>query len=386
MHRSARDLGDRAVAVDDEEQFRKAYQEQADKIGRFNLALFGKTGVGKSTLINAVFGDDVAPTGIGVPVTQDKHLYLHRTGFFGLLDTRGLEIGEDTDQILKELVEYIDTMRQQPLSEQIHVAWYCVGGTNARLEAIEEEFIRRLEEHLPVIVVLTKVPSRTHPLVTGLSDHIAGLGLPIEHGRPVLTLDTYIASPDEVKRGLDDLLAATFREAPEGVRNALIAAQKVDLARKRQAARVAIGIAATAAGAVGATPIPFADGPIIAAAQISLLARISAIYGIDFKKTGLASVVPVVLTGAGRAVGGGAVKLFPGAGSVSGGAINGATGAFFTGAIGAAWMGVCDQLSQGKLMGVDGAIDEKAVKAFFETMIKAEIFTKKNPTAELPGA
>ena len=370
------------MAETEEEQFRRAYQAQADKIGRFNLALFGKTGVGKSTLNNAVFGDDVAPTGIGEPVTQDKHLYLHRTGFFGLLDTRGLEIGEDTDQIIKELVEYIERMRQQPLSEQIHVAWYCVGGTNARLEATEEEFIRRLDEHLPVIVVLTKVPSRTHPLVTGLSDHIAGLGLPIEHGRPVLTMDTYIASPADVAQGLSELLDATFRQAPEGVQSALNAAQKVDLARKRKAAGVSIGLATAAAAAVGASPIPFADGPIIAAAQVGLLARISAIYGIDFKKTGLAAIVPVVLTNVGRAVAGGAIKLVPGAGSVVGGAINAATGAVFTSAIGGAWMAVCDQLSQGKLQGADGAVDEKAVKEFFESVFKSELFTKsKSVTA-----
>src|SRR5690606_19569099 len=87
------DMADEAWSA---EQFRQKYEEQAAKIGRFNLAVFGKTGVGKSTLINAVFGEDVAPTGIGEPVTMDGHLYVHRSGFLGLYDTRGLEIGNDT--------------------------------------------------------------------------------------------------------------------------------------------------------------------------------------------------------------------------------------------------------------------------------------------------
>ena len=99
-------------------------------MGRFNLAIFGKTGVGKSTLINAIFGEDVAPTGIGEPVTMDEHLYLHHAGFLGLLDTRGLEIGMDTETLIAELGAYVKRMRENPLSEQIHVAWYCIRATD----------------------------------------------------------------------------------------------------------------------------------------------------------------------------------------------------------------------------------------------------------------
>lgn len=83
-------------------QFAGHYKEASKKMGRFNLAIFGKTGVGKSTLINVVFGDNVAKTGIGEPVTQDECLYFHKSGSFGLLDTRGLEIGADTETIIED--------------------------------------------------------------------------------------------------------------------------------------------------------------------------------------------------------------------------------------------------------------------------------------------
>jgi predicted GTPase len=64
-------------------QFGDKFEEKGREIGRFNLAIFGKTGVGKSTLVNAIFGENVAATGIGEPVTQDSHLYLHAEGHFG---------------------------------------------------------------------------------------------------------------------------------------------------------------------------------------------------------------------------------------------------------------------------------------------------------------
>ena len=36
--------------------FGKAWKDKAEEIGRFNLAIFGKTGVGKSTLLAALAG------------------------------------------------------------------------------------------------------------------------------------------------------------------------------------------------------------------------------------------------------------------------------------------------------------------------------------------
>ena len=46
------------------------------RLGRMNLLLVGKTGTGKSSLVNAVFGDDVAETGVGRPVTSSASLGL----------------------------------------------------------------------------------------------------------------------------------------------------------------------------------------------------------------------------------------------------------------------------------------------------------------------
>ena len=40
--------------------FTKAWRDKSEEIGRFNLAIFGKTGVGKSTLVNAIFGTEIA--------------------------------------------------------------------------------------------------------------------------------------------------------------------------------------------------------------------------------------------------------------------------------------------------------------------------------------
>jgi len=47
-------------------------EEEVKSMAPVNILVAGKTGVGKSTLINAVFRENLAQTGIGKPVT--KHL------------------------------------------------------------------------------------------------------------------------------------------------------------------------------------------------------------------------------------------------------------------------------------------------------------------------
>jgi len=356
------------------EQFRQKYEEQAAKIGRFNLAVFGKTGVGKSTLINAVFGEDVAPTGIGEPVTMDGHLYVHRSGFLGLYDTRGLEIGNDTDTLIGEIDKLVKANRKQPVSEQIHAAWYCIRSTDRRFEDTEAEFVRRLDAiGLPVVAVLTQVPSRDgahHADAVALADHIASLGLPIAGGRPVLVMAESDDFTGQVEHGLKDLLDATFRVVPNAVQAAVAAAQRIDLDRKRASARTVVGSSVAAAALVGAVPIPVADAAVLVPIQGAMIAGISACYGLKLSVVSIAAeFLPALAAVGGTAAAASLLKLVPGLGSVVSATVAGT----LTGAIGSAWMAVCDLIVQDKLKGIDQLLDHGALRKVFEDTLKATL-------------
>lgn len=361
-----------------DEDFQAKWREEAEAIGRFNLAIFGKTGVGKSTLVNAVFGEDVAPTGVGEPVTMENHLYLHKNGFLGLLDTRGLEIGQDTDELIDELSAYIKLMRQGPLADQIHVAWYCVRASDRRFEDTEAEFIRRLNKlDLPVVVVMTQVPSRAgeyHGDAIELANHIESLGLPTATKRPIMVMASSDEFTGQVQHGLNRLLDATFLAAPDGVAAALAAAQKVDLARKRREAHSAVQAAALVAVGIGAIPIPFADAGLLVPVQLGMMAKVAAIYGVKLETATIASTaLTAALVTGGRSAVVGLLKLIPGAGTIVGGAISAGVASSLTLATGYAWAAVCGELTLGRLRGVDGALDTAMVQELFQKQFKVWI-------------
>jgi len=352
------------------ESFKTEYDRQSAAIGRFNLALFGKTGVGKSTLVNAVFGEQVARTGIGEPVTRGSRLYVDKIGHLGIVDTQGLEVGRDTKEILSELGRAMKEMRKLPLSDQLHVAWYCVRGLDRRFEEAEGDFIRRLDElGLQVVLVLTQVPVRDgqyHPDAIELARVIAEQRLPLAGGRPFLVnaqADPFSGQP---AHGLQEVLDATFRVAPDGVAEALTAAQQIDTARKARQAQGYIAAAATTAAGAAFIPIPFSDAATLVPIQLGMMAKIAQVYGITFDRAALMAIASTTAaTSAGRATFAGLLKMVPGAGTVAGGMMSAGVASSFTYAMGQAWLAVCQRVVRGKLGGVGQVLDNEVVREAF---------------------
>ncbi|MFT4109243.1 GTPase family protein [Propionicimonas sp.] len=354
------------------ESFRTEYAKQEAELGRVNIAVFGKTGVGKSTLVNAIFGEPVAATGIGAPVTNGSHLYLDKRGSLGVIDTRGLELGRDDGQIISELTKAVKESRGKPIDEQIHVAWYCVRGMDRRFEDFEERFVRTLADlGLPVVLVLTQVPMRDgqyHPDAVELARQLTARNLPIVDGHPFMTYAMRDQFTGQPPYGLVEVLGATFRVAPEAVQAALVAAQEIDVRLKASQSNKAVAAAVTAAAAAAAVPIPFSSAAILVPIQLSMMARIAQLHGLGLDKSALLAIASTsVATSAGRAAAAGLLKFIPGAGSVVGGVINASVASSLTLAMGQAWLVVCQRAFNKTLPVLDGRVDTAAVTKLFES-------------------
>src|SRR6478672_9619604 len=71
---------------------KKALEEAMRERGHANVLIAGRTGVGKSTLINSIFQGNLATTGQGRPVTQNTREITKAGIPLSIFDTRGLEM------------------------------------------------------------------------------------------------------------------------------------------------------------------------------------------------------------------------------------------------------------------------------------------------------
>ena len=134
-----------------------------NEIKHLNLQIIGKTGVGKSTLVNAIFGEKVADVKKGEPCTMETKCYeSEKYDFIRIYDTRGIEISKDFDiekvfnETLKDIKEKCEKNEPDNL---IHCLLYCFTGT--RFEREEGEILVKLRQtyegkKLPIILVLTQ--------------------------------------------------------------------------------------------------------------------------------------------------------------------------------------------------------------------------------------
>lgn len=324
-----------ALDIDFEEIFKNAKEQ----LGQVNILMAGKTGVGKSTLLNAVFGEDMAETGVGKPITKTLKEYSKEDHFYHIIDTKGFEL-ETYEQLKHDLIDEILRRRTADPKQHIHIMWYCVNDTGKRIEDAELEFIKDITHlDIPVVVVFTQSWSGDVSFYNKVTQDYFDI---INHAIRVLALPMPTPIGPIPSFGLDKLVELTYELVPEVAKKAFAAAQKVNDEVTRKNIQKIIAVAAAAAGTAGAVPIPFSDAIALAPIQIAMLAAISMAYGLSmsdsFLKTIVASAAGVTgATYAGRAIASNLIKLIPGAGAVVGGTISAGTAMTLTTLMGEAY-------------------------------------------------
>ncbi|CAO3358020.1 hypothetical protein [Azospirillum melinis] len=299
-----------------------AKQESAS-LAKFNVLVAGKAGAGKSTLINAIFGESLAKAGMGRPVTQETTAYEREGIPFCLWDTMGLEM-EEFERTLKAIEDHVNTARQSGnAADHLHVIWLCIEETNLRVENGYNRLINLASEtKIPVIVVLTKMGS--HPEFIDIVRQELPAARDIVRVRAIETrFDDQVFPP----KGLDDLINATRAVLPDGVKAAFDAAQQRQVQRKFQnAEELPLQYAGMAAGAA-AVPIPMAAAAAVIPFQLKMIAAINGTLGIEiaaenWKPLTVAVLSALGLTALGRLAVVSLLEFIPGLGSLAGGAIN----------------------------------------------------------------
>ena len=357
------------MTADYAKAIKEAMHRAQEQIGHVNLLITGKTGVGKSTLVNAIFGEDLAITGQGRPVTTETREYSKKGYPLSLFDSRGLEIVA-YKEILAHLEGFIRgrSLDKDP-KQHIHVAWLCIDEGSRRIEDAERRLVEMLSScGVPVIGVVTKAQA-DQGFRQNMVDELPDL-------KNVCRVRAIAASLDEGAMlpaiGLEDLVRLTIEVVPEAHRIAFAAAQKVSAAEKRAAARKIVLAAAASAGAVGGTPIPFSDAILISPIQLGMLAAITRVYELRMSDAPLKMMVSGVLTAGGgvlvgRTIVTGLLKLIPGA-NIAGSIISAATAAALTTGAGEAYSATLHHLFEKNAL---SNISEAAILDAFNAKLRA---------------
>ena len=146
-----------------------------------NVLMIGKSGTGKSSLLNYIYGSKVEKTGSGRPVTE-KGIYEHitslnKTSKLHIYDTWGLEPdkADEWNYLIREEIKKRNVIE---IREWFHFIIYCINAKSARIEEFEESFIRKLlEDNNKIIIALTQCDDVNTDVLQNMKTCLFQLGL-----------------------------------------------------------------------------------------------------------------------------------------------------------------------------------------------------------------
>lgn len=331
-------------------------------LNQLNIIIMGKSGVGKSTLINKVFRDNLATTGIGQPVTQKINKLTKKNVPLTIYDTPGLELDSNQQKSLEDgifnLIE--NQAAKNNFNYAIHCIWYCINCESKRFEPTEVEFIKKFTEDsrlgkIPVIIVLTQ--SYDEDVREQMIAEINKMNLNVKQIVPVVSKEKTFKMLGNTfsipQYGLDTLIEVVENCLPEILKDTLQNVQIVSMNLKRKTAKKIIASSIAAAGTAAASPIPFSDCMILVPIEIAMLTSITLVYGVELSSGFIANFLSCTIgCGTASLLGKMAVvnlmKFIPCVGTALAGFVSGGTASIITSALGAAYIAIIERIYNGE--------------------------------------
>ena len=143
-----------------------------------NILVLGKTGVGKTSLLNYLYGFDL-PVGAGLPKTGKgihENLITRNGTTYHVFDTWGIE-ADSLPEWRKEVLALVRKRNTSPhINDWFHAVYYCFSASTARIEdaEIDEIIVPLLQSGCKMIVVLTNSEDgfRKQEKIAGMKEYL----------------------------------------------------------------------------------------------------------------------------------------------------------------------------------------------------------------------
>ncbi|MDX7677763.1 GTPase [Aeromonas caviae] len=339
-----------------EDRLEEQFDNEMAQVSRPNLMIVGGTGVGKSSLINLIFGKSIAKVGTGQPVTRGCERYEDPKVPLVIFDTEGYEVSEgkiSAGNFREKIIPEIKQRKNKALNEQIHLIWYCLSVANHRITDFDLDNLRLITDQLdiPVAVVLTQCDAEpVDEQGNGETSQIFRQVLR-ENGMTCEVFETCANNPNhdpELKLDLEKLIDwSSTSLSNDSLRRSFVAAQIASLQAKRsEAMNIIMTYSATTAASAGFNPVPMSDALLIVPQQIAMAASLAKIYGIDsMGEIAVSMLKGQIISLMGRQLAASLTKLIP----VLGQFINAGVAGVITGGLGLALVEVYERAIEGYL-------------------------------------
>ncbi|MHC8516128.1 YcjF family protein [Sporosarcina sp. ITBMC105] len=288
-----------------DEEFDKIFDEKSSEINEqleseILIAMIGDVNAGKSSTINRLMASEVAQVGAKPGETQEINKFVYKDKII-FVDTPGL------DDIYSE--HSAETLKFYKQADVILFFLNAAGTVLSEAELISLKKIAKVNKDL--ILVLNKIDAADDipALVKYVQDH-TGYEYPV----------TPISSRTGENIHLLQKEVLALLESKK--KDILMAANMVD--KSTIANRWILGAGASAA-TIGAVPIPGSDFVPLTALQVSLMLKLSTLYGKPISKDNAKELIIATIVGnIGKTVFRQVIKIVPGAGMVAGASVAGA--------------------------------------------------------------
>jgi predicted GTPase len=342
-----------------------------------SIVLLGRSGAGKSSIINSVFGSEMAKVGTGLPVSTTFEKYGNDNVI--IYDSRGYEAGDDdSDGFIKGVADFIAGKDKQSLEHQIHLVWYVIPANTKRVLPYDSQIICKIMEHrIPVCIVLSQADLAREAELKAMEETIRGLLNEFDGDQNLFFKYLRIAANPihGDAYGVNDLVNYTVEMLPVIYKEGFIKRQISNMAVKRKLALEYIKKSAVGCFAVGYVPIPFSTPAAAMYSQKELVRNISEIYNYTeladalekVSKINKASVAAFLGTSALDAI---SSLTFTFGGVLLTGSLAGIASATYIVVMGYTYISVFEQFAQKKFDGLSDVVLKDQLKEIFSAQFK----------------